>query len=70
MTAITHADKIAELRREIRMRESVYPRRIAEKRMTPAEADRRIAILRAILLDYEQQAATAAAMDDLFGGQR
>ncbi|MCA0270144.1 MAG: hypothetical protein LCH53_13150 [Bacteroidetes bacterium] len=53
---VTLADKIKSLRREIAMRYKVYPRRVAEGRMTQAEAeaDREIEIATAILSDYER----------------
>ncbi len=46
---ITHSEKIVELEREIRMREQVYPRRVADRKMTQAKADRQIDFLKAIL---------------------
>lgn len=53
--AVTLADKIRSLRREIAMRHRVYPGRIAAGRMTQAEADREIEIADAILADYLAQ---------------
>ena len=50
---ITRETKITALRRELQMRGRVYPHRVAEGRMTQAEADREIAVMRAILADYE-----------------
>ena len=46
-------DKRLELLREIRMRERVYGRAVSEGRMTQADADRRIGVIRAIARDYE-----------------
>lgn len=50
-------DMIACVDREIRMRTQVYPRRVADKKMRQAEADREIAVMRAVLarLKAEQQ---------------
>lgn len=50
---MTPATKIAALRREIHMRQHVYPSRIAAGKMSQAEADREIAVMQAILADYE-----------------
>lgn len=47
--------KIGELRRELRTREKVYPRWVAEGRLPKDLADQRIGILKAILADYEQK---------------
>jgi len=51
--AITVHDKIKSLRRELAMRFRVYPRRVADGKMTQAEADHEIAVAQAILHDYE-----------------
>lgn len=59
--AITIDDKIAALRREIGMRYRVYPKRVADRRMTQADADRQIAIAEAILQDYVADAARRSA---------
>jgi hypothetical protein len=50
---ITRADKLAEVRREIAMREAVYPRRVQRGAMMPEQAQRQIAVMRAIAQDYE-----------------
>lgn len=50
---ITNDMKIAALKRELHLRGRVYPHRVADKRMTQAEADRQIAVMQAILADYE-----------------
>lgn len=50
---ITPAQMIECARRELRMRESVYPDRVAKRRMTQAKADHEIAAMRAILRDLE-----------------
>lgn len=43
------ADEIACVRREIGMRERVYPRRVADGKMKQAAADREVEIMRAVL---------------------
>lgn len=47
-------EKVATLRREVNMRESVYPRQVAAGKMRQVTADRQLAVMRAILDDYEQ----------------
>jgi hypothetical protein len=49
---ITRDMKIAALKRELHMRGRVYPHRVAEGRMTQADADREIGVMQAILADY------------------
>lgn len=63
--AVTLADKIRTLRREIAMRHKVYPGRVAAGRMTQAEADREIEIAESILGDYLAQ-QSHANQHDLF----
>lgn len=43
------AAQVAEVERELRQRERVYPRLVADKRMTQAAADRQTAVMRAVL---------------------
>lgn len=52
MTNYTDAEKLAEIKREIRMRHSVYPKLIKGKKLSEEEAARQIAILEAIEKDY------------------
>jgi hypothetical protein len=49
-------EKVAHLRREIAMRRHVYPGLVASRRMTQDKADRGIAVMEAILADYEKTA--------------
>lgn len=49
---ITHADKLAELERELRLRSSVYPKQIEGGRLDQERADRQVAVLTAIAEDY------------------
>ena len=46
---ITVAEEIAAVRREIRLRYQVYPRRVATGRMTKQKADYEVAVMEAIL---------------------
>lgn len=43
------ADQIECVKREIAMRESVYPRWVGARKMTQAKADRELACMRAVL---------------------
>lgn len=52
--AVSLDEKIAELKREIEKRKDVFGRMVAERRMTKATAERRIAILEAVLADYQE----------------
>ena len=49
----TLAEKRREIAREVRQREAVYPRLVAGGRLTQQKADRQMAIMRAVLADYE-----------------
>jgi hypothetical protein len=55
--AMTCAEKLACIRRELAMRQKVYPRWIEQGRMTAAKAAAEIATMRAIAEDYEILAA-------------
>lgn len=44
----TIAEQIDCIEREIRFREFVYPRRVRDGKMSQAEADRQIALMRAV----------------------
>jgi hypothetical protein len=52
MFPINDQDKLGCLRREVKMRESVYPRWVGRGNMTQEEADRELRIMKAILDDY------------------
>lgn len=52
---ITDADKLAEVEREIKMREKVYRWYVEQGRMTHETADRQIAIMKAIAVDYRRK---------------
>lgn len=47
-------DQVACVRREIRMRESAYPKWIQIGRMTQAQADRELNTMRAVLATLER----------------
>lgn len=50
---ITKADKIRCLKREVAMRERNYPRWVDNGKMKQHDADREIAVMKAVLHDYE-----------------
>lgn len=50
---VTHQAKLAELKREIALRERVYPDWVQAGRLQRHEARRRIAVLKAIAEDYQ-----------------
>lgn len=58
--------KLKAVRREIAMRERVYPNRVANGRMTQFEADREIAVMRAIEQDYADRTERERNQLDLF----
>ncbi len=53
MGEVTNDDKIKCLKREVAMRERVYPKWVQSGRMKQAEADKEIRVLKAVLHDYE-----------------
>jgi trimethylamine:corrinoid methyltransferase-like protein len=57
---ITTEDKRRCLKREIAMRRAAYPDWVARGKMTRAQADREIAVMEAILKDYEEPDLLAA----------
>lgn len=50
--------KITAIKREIAMRHSVYSRRVGEGKMSQRAADDGIAVMEAILADYERDEVT------------
>lgn len=46
------ADKFAEAKRELAMRRRVYPNLVGRGKLSQADADRRIALMEAIMEDY------------------
>jgi hypothetical protein len=55
--AVSIEEQIASVEREIRMRESAYPRWIEQRRMTAKTAEYEIACMRAVLATLQQIAA-------------
>lgn len=53
----TDAEKAACADREVKMRRRVYPRWVAGKKMTQAQADREIALMAEIAEDYRTLSA-------------
>ena len=51
---ISNAEKLACAKRELQMRENVYPRWIAQGKIREAEARHQFAIMRAIVDDYKK----------------
>jgi len=51
----TAADKLSEIRREIGLRMTLYPRWVEVKKISQQKADKQLGILRAIARDYEEQ---------------
>jgi hypothetical protein len=64
----TLQEKIAELRREIRLRQYVYRNRVDWGKMTIEDARRQINILREIIEDYEKRQAAEEPELALTGG--
>jgi hypothetical protein len=56
---ITLSDKIACVAREVRIRESVYPKWVAAGKMKQEAADREIAVMAAVLAGLEAERAAA-----------
>jgi hypothetical protein len=54
---ITVADKLACAERELKMRKRVYPRWVADRRMSEGQAAHEIAAMEAIVEDYQASAA-------------
>lgn len=67
MGAITTADKLAEVRKELGYRRGVYARLVTEGRMTQGEAERRIAVMEAIQANYEALALSEQQQGEMFG---
>lgn len=56
MAEITAEDKLACAERELKMRRKVYPRWIDDGRMTNEKAAHEIAVMEAIVVDYQAAA--------------
>jgi hypothetical protein len=53
----TDQDKLEAVERELRMRVRVYERRVADGKMSQQKANHEIAVLRAIVADYQARVA-------------
>lgn len=59
------AAQLAELKRELKMRQRVYPRWVREGRMTQEQLDRRVACLIEVIADFEARHAPASQQGSL-----
>jgi hypothetical protein len=64
--AFTNSDKALCAEREVQQREWVYRRRVADGKMSKAKADRELAIMREIAMEYRDKAIKDAIAADLF----
>jgi hypothetical protein len=55
MTDFSDADKLKSLKRELALRERVYPKRVADGKMTHQQAQHELEIMRVIVADYEER---------------
>lgn len=62
----TAKDKLDEARRELRMRKHKYPGWVDSGMLSQAAADRQIALMEAIVKDYEQDVENERAQLKLF----
>ena len=69
MPDVPIARQIACVKRELGMRRRVYPKRVADGRMTEADHQREVAEMEAVLATLEGVAKAARAAEDLFGGK-
>lgn len=66
MTTFSAKDKAECAERELKQRQRVYPRLVAASRMSQELADRQIAIMAAIAVDYRAAANAEDAKGRLF----
>lgn len=59
------AAQLAELKRELQMRQRVYPGWVKQGRMTQEQKDHRVACLIAVIEDFEARHAPAAQQGSL-----
>jgi hypothetical protein len=52
VSEFNYSEKLAAVRRELRLRRRVYPNRVGAGHMTPEEADKQLAVMEAIEEDY------------------
>ena len=60
MTDVTLVEMLAEARRELAMRQRLYPRWVEEGRMKPHQAERQIAVMQAIAEELQEREMAAA----------
>lgn len=56
MSEFTNTEKFEAAAREVKQREHVYAKRVADGKMTQVFADRQVALMKAIANDYEKLA--------------
>jgi hypothetical protein len=61
LLAVTLVEQIAEVKRELGQRRSVYPRLVASGSVSRARADRQVEIMEAVLTTLEHVAAMPVA---------
>jgi hypothetical protein len=55
--AFTFEEKLAEARREVALRRHVYPTFVGRGKLSQEEADRHLAIMQEIVINYERAVA-------------
>lgn len=55
MYGTTHKEQLDELKRELKMRESAYPRWVEAGRLTERASRHRLNCLRAVIEDFEER---------------
>lgn len=51
----TTMEKVTALRRELALREQLYPKRVAERKMSREKASFEISVIRAMIADYDER---------------
>jgi HEPN domain-containing protein len=64
-SAVTVREMLAEAERELHMRQSVYPRRVSNGKMTQAKADRAIKVQQAIIKLLREFVPSPASEDPM-----
>lgn len=60
----SNAEKLAEVEREIKQRQRVYPRLIAQDKLRKATADKQMEIMCAIAVDYRNKVKEGPLFED------
>lgn len=66
MAIFTLVEKLRCATRELAIRRAVYPKRVESRRMKQAECDREIALMEAIVADYQKSIRENAGKTTLF----